>query len=381
MGAGRKLLVPVVAGAAYSAGRRRRRGQEPPVEPYPENSAPAGGGVDTPPDAPPSRGAGAELPSPSAVPGVHAGTPLEIPAGGWKQIVRRALKENKQDNVPLLAAGVAFYAFLALFPGLIAAVTLYGLVADRQQVEKQIDSLSSALPAETAALIGQQLRDIVSTEQSALGLGLVVSLLGALFTASGGVANLMKAINLAYDEEETRGFVKLRLTALLLTFGAVLFLAVAVGLVAVLPVVLDALGLGGGARIAVNVARWAGLVAFMVGALAVIYRYAPDRDNPRFAWVGLGSIVATALWVIGSAGFSLYVSNFGKYSETYGALAGVVVLLLWLFLTSFIVLFGAEINSETEQQTAQDTTQGPPQVMGERGAVKADTVATGSSSG
>jgi membrane protein len=381
MGAGRKLLVPVVAGAAYSAGRRRRRGQEAPVEPYPQIPPPAGSPVDTPPDGPPTQGAGAELPSPSAVPGVDAGTPLEIPPAGWRQIVRRALKENKQDNVPLLAAGVAFYAFLALFPGLIAAVTLYGLVADRQQVEKQIDSLSSALPAETAALIGQQLQDIVSTEQSALGLGLVVSLLGALFTASGGVANLMKAINLAYDEEETRGFVKLRLTALLLTFGAVLFLAVAVGLVAVLPVVLDALGLSGAARIAVNVARWAGLVAFMVAALAVVYRYAPDRDNPRFAWVGLGSSVATALWVIGSAGFSLYVSNFGKYSETYGALAGVVVLLLWLFLTSFIVLFGAEINSETEQQTAKDTTQGPPRVMGERRAVKADTVATGSSSG
>ena len=112
----------------------------------------------------------------------------------------------------------------------------------------------------------------------------------------------------------------------------------------------------------------------LVLALALLYRYAPDRDAPRLTWVGLGSIVATLLWVAGSAGFSLYVSNFGNYGKTYGALAGVVILMLWLFLTSFIILLGAEINSETEQQTARDTTKGPEQPMGERDAVKADTL-------
>jgi membrane protein len=270
---------------------------------------------------------------------------------------------------------VAFFAFLALPPALIALVTLYGLVADPAQVQQQVESLSSSLPQETATLIGDQLKQITSTSSGSLGVGLVVSLLGALFSASGGVQNLMKAINLAYDEQETRGTVKLRATALLLTLGAVVFIVVAVGLVAVLPALLDAIDLGGLGRVLVFLARWVGLVAFVLVALAVLYRYAPDRDNPKMRWVGLGSLAATVLWLIGSAGFSLYVSNFGKYGKTYGALAGVVVLLLWLYLTCYIVLFGAEVNAEAERQTAKDTTQGPEKPMGERRAVAADTVA------
>ncbi len=369
MRAGKKLVVPVVAGLAFTAGRRGRKPREAAVEPYPQGSTPQG-----------EQRQGEQrqgIPSPAAVPGVDADTPLEIPAAGWKQIVKRALKENKDDNVPLLAAGVAFYIFLAIVPALIALVTLYGIFAEPATVRDQINSITNTLPRESAQLIADQMRSLTERPRSALGIGLVVSLLSALFAASGGVANLMKAINLAYDEQETRGFVKLRATALLLTLGGVVFMVVAVGLVAVLPVVLDQLNLGGAGTVLVNIARWLGLVAFMVVALAVLYRYGPDRDNPKFTWVGLGSIVATLLWVIGSAGFSLYVSNFGKYGETYGALAGVVVLLLWLFLTSFIVLFGAEINSETEHQTAKDTTEGPAQPLGERDAVMADTVAGG----
>lgn len=322
---------------------------------------------------------GERVPTPEELPGVDADRPTDIPAAGWKQILRRAYRETQEDNVPLLAAGVAFFAFLSLFPALIAGVSLYGLVADPEQVQAQITSLTSALPQEAATLVTDQVREIAGQSSRALGVGLVVSVLAALFTASGGVANLMKAVNLAYDEPETRGFVKLRATALLLTACAIVFLAVAVGLVAVVPVLLDALGLSGVGRVLVQVLRWGGLVVFVLVALAVVYRYAPDRDNPRLRWVGLGSVVATVLWLLGSAAFSLYVSTFGSYSETYGTLAGVAVLLLWLFLTSFVVLLGAEINSELEQQTAEDTTQGPELPRGERRAVKADTVASPSS--
>jgi membrane protein len=308
------------------------------------------------------------------VPGGGADSPTEIPAEGWKQVLQRTKQQIKEDNIPLLAAGVAFYAFIALFPALIAAVTMYGLIADPAEVEEQIDALSGQLPDDAASLIGSQLRDIAGSSSSALGWGLLLSLGGALFAASGGVQNLVKAVNIAYDEEETRGFLKLRGLSLLLTLGAVVFVVVAVGLVAVLPVVLDAAGLGTVGRIAAQIARWVGLVAFVMAALAIVYRFAPDRDDPKFRWVGLGSIVATVLWIIGSVGFSLYVNNFGSYGKTYGALAGVVVLLLWLWLTSLIVLVGAEINSETEQQTMKDTTQGPPKPMGERRAVKADSM-------
>lgn len=313
-------------------------------------------------------------PPPSQVPGGEADSPTQIPAQGWKQVLLRTKDQIKEDNVPLLAAGVAFYAFIALFPALIAAVTVYGLVADPEQVEEQISSFGDALPTEAATLLNEQLTSIAGSSSSALGWGLLLSLGGALFAASGGMQNLIKAVNIAYDEEETRGFVKLRALALALTLGAIVFIVVSIGLVAVVPVVLDAAGLGAAGRIAAQVARWAGLVVFVLVALGVIYRFAPDRDDPKFRWVGLGSGVATLLWILGSAAFSLYVSNFGKYSETYGALAGVVILLLWLWLTCLIILVGAEINSETEQQTAKDTTQGPEKPMGERRAVKADSL-------
>ncbi|NHC47661.1 YihY/virulence factor BrkB family protein [Motilibacter aurantiacus] len=308
-------------------------------------------------------------------PGADAEKPTDIPAAGWKQIVKRAWAETKEDNVPLMAAGVAFYAFLAIFPALIAAISIYGLVADPSQVQQQVEDLASGLPEESRTLISEQLSSIAGTSGGALSVGLAVSILGALWSASGGMGNLIKAVNLAYDEKETRGFVKLRALSLALTLGAIVFVLVAVALIAVVPGVLESVGLGAVATVGVQAIRWVGLVLAVMVALAIVYRYAPDRDNPKFAWASLGAVVAGILWIVGSVGFSFYASNFGSYSKTYGALAGVIILLMWLFLTSFIVLFGAEINAETERQTAKDTTQGPEKPMGERRATAADTVA------
>ncbi|MEJ7705702.1 MAG: YihY/virulence factor BrkB family protein [Geodermatophilaceae bacterium] len=187
----------------------------------------------------------------------------------------------------------------------------------------------------------------------------------------------MNAVNVCYDEDETRGFLRLRGLALLLTVGGILFMALAVGLVAVAPVVLDALNLGTLGTILLQVGRWVLLVLLVVVGLAVVYRIAPDRDAPKFRWVSVGAVVATVIWVIASVGFSLYVSNFSSYGKTYGALAGVIVLLLWFFISAYIVLLGAEINAETEQQTAEDTTRGPERPMGQRDAVKADSLPGG----
>ncbi|HZB50945.1 MAG TPA: YihY/virulence factor BrkB family protein [Mycobacteriales bacterium] len=378
MRAGRLALAAVAAGVGYAVGRRRRGGPtaDPTTVPATVPATGPGAVPATLPGADPGADRGRPIPDAEEVPGIGAETPAGIPAAGWRQVVRRAWRETRADGIPLLAAGVAFFGFLALFPALIAAVALYGLVADPAQVEEQVRSLSEALPAESATLIGDQLRDITSTSDRALGLGLLVSVLGALFTASGGVANLIKATNLAYDEQETRGFARLRALALLLTLGSVVFIVVAVGLVAVLPVALDQIGLGAAGEVAVGVLRWLGLVVFMTGALAVLYRIAPDRADARFSWVTLGAAVATVLWLLGSVGFSVYVGNFGSYGETYGALAGVVVLMLWLFLTAFVVLLGAEINAEAEQQTVRDSTVGPPKPLGSRNAVKADSIPT-----
>ena len=309
---------------------------------------------------------------------MEAEDPGDIPKGGWLQIVKRAWGESKKDQVPLLAAGVAFFSFLSLFPAMIAAVMVYGLVADPKTVAEQTEAITDAMPDDAASLVTGQLETIASSPQQGLGFGLVVALALALWSAAGGVGNVLTAINIAYDEEETRGFVKRKALALGLTFGAILFVAAAIGLVAVAPVLLQAVVPSGASYWLLQIARWVLLVVIVSVVLAVLYRVAPDRDAPQFQWVSVGAVVATVIWLIASFGFSLYVNNFGSYGKTYGALAGVVVLLLWLWITNFVVLLGAEINSESEKQTVKDTTVGEPRPMGERDAVKAD-VAPGES--
>ena len=310
-----------------------------------------------------------------ARPGEQAAVPTQIPARGWLQVTKRAFKESSTDNVGILAGGVAYFGFLSIFPALIAGISLYGLVADPATIAQQGADVVAALPQEAQPLIRDQLTSIASTSERALGFSLIISIVLALWTASGGTGNLMTAINIAYDEDETRGFVKRRGTALLLTFGAIIFVLLTLALVAVVPAVLDALRLGTFINVVVQVIRWALLVVLVVIALAIVYRVAPDRDAPQFKWTSVGALVATGLWVLGSVAFSLYVNNFGSYNKTYGTLAGVVILLLWLYLTSYIVLLGAEINAESEKQTEKDTTTGPPVPMGERRAEAADTLA------
>ncbi len=308
-----------------------------------------------------------------SVPGAHAEKPTEIPRSGWVQVVKRAWKEAKADQVPLLAAGVAFYSFMALFPTLIASVLIYGLVRDPEDVRRQIQDLSDTLPSDAASLLTTQLEALTSTSSGTLGVGLLISIALALWSASGGVGNLMTAINVAYDEEETRGFVKRKALAVGLTLAAILFVGATVTLVAVAPALLDNLVDSAPLRWAFEGLRWIGLLAAMAIALAVLYKVGPDRDAPKVRWVSVGSMVATVVWLVASLGFSLYVDNFGSYNKTYGAMAGVVVLLLWLWLTMYVVLLGAEINAEAEQQTAEDSTVGPERPMGRRGAVKADS--------
>ena len=306
-------------------------------------------------------------------PGAKAHKPTGIPLAGWKQVAKRVWSEQQLDQVPLLAAGVAFWGFISLFPGMIAAIAIYGLLADPATVTKQTDVITDALPRDAASLVVDQMEALSSQSADALNLSLLLSVLLALWTTSTAVSNLMSAINIAYDEEETRSFVRRRLVAIMLAVGAVVFVVISVGLIAVAPLLLDLLIPEGATRVLLQIGRWVGLVLAVMAGLAILYKLAPDRNDPRLAWVSVGSVVATAVWLVASLGFSVYVDNFGRYSRTYGALAGVAVLMLWMWITALIVLIGAEINAEAEQQTIQDTTVGEPQPMGERNAVKADT--------
>jgi membrane protein len=307
------------------------------------------------------------------LPGSEAERPQQIPARGWWQVIRRAWKEAKSDNVPLLAGGVAFFGFLALFPALIAAASVYGIAASPKGIATQIDKLGSSVPSDVRGLLTGRLDELANSSNSALTIGLAISIAVAIWSASGGAMNLIKAINVAYDEDETRGFFKLRGTALALTFGGIVFFLLTIALIAVAPPVLQSLHLGIVGTVIAQVVRWALLLLLVIGGLAIAYRVAPDRDSPKMRWASPGAIVATVLWLAGSVAFSFYVSKFGSYNKTYGALAAVAVLMLWLYLTAYAVLLGAEINAEAEHQTARDTTVGPERPMGERDAYVADT--------
>jgi membrane protein len=305
--------------------------------------------------------------------GRDADAPREVPKRGWVDITKRVVTEMKDDHVPVVAAGCAFYAWVALIPALIALITIYGLVASPQQVTDQINELTSTLSRSTAEVIRQPITAATSSADRALSIGLIASLAGVLWSASGGMDGLIKGINIAYDEPP-RSFPKRRGLAILLTFGAIAFVVLAIGLVAVVPVVLEQVGLEPAAAIVGQVASFVLLSVLWMFGLAVLYKIAPNRQNPKLRWVSWGAVIATILWIAGSVGFSIFVQNFGNYNQTYGALGGVVILNLWLLLTTFAVLLGAEINSEMEHQTRKDTTTGPPRPMGERDAVKADHV-------
>jgi membrane protein len=306
--------------------------------------------------------------------GRSAESPTEIPAGGWVDIAKRTGAQVKQDNLSIVAAGVAFYVFLALVPALIAVISVYGLVADPVDVQRQLDSALSAVPTEAADLVRTQVTAITEQGRTSIGLALAVSVVVALLGASKGMQALVTALNIAYDEDETRRFFRLKGLVLLLTLGMAVAAVLGVGAMVVIGNVAARLGTAG--ELALTVLRWPLLAVVIILGLAVLYRYAPDRDAPSWRWVTPGAVVATVLWLVGSIAFSIYVGNFGSYNETYGSLGAVVVLLLWLLLTAYAIVLGAELDGEAERQTVKDSTSGPAQPLGQRRAYAADTVAS-----
>lgn len=284
-----------------------------------------------------------------------------------KTTILTAWKHASAHQAPLLAAGVAFYTFLSLFPALIAAVMTYGLVASPETVQRQSADLADALPADAASVITGQLDALVSTSNGSLGLGLVIALGLAIYSASGGVGNLVTAINAMYGIRDRRNFVQKKLLALGLTAGAIAFVIVVLGLVAAAPAVFDAIDIVPGVRVLLELARWAILIGAIVMAIGVLFRIAPDRsNNPPLMTKGV--LVASGLWIVVSLGFSVYVDNFGSYGKTYGALAGVVVLLLWLWIGLYALLLGAAIEAVREDIVTVETVQEDAEIADLRGS-------------
>jgi membrane protein len=308
----------------------------------------------------------------SRKPGANADHPLEMSWDAWKQVLLRVKDSIATDNLSVVCAGIAFLGVLAAFPALAALVTLYGLIADRTQLAEHLGILSALMPKDAFDIIKNQLNELVSTDDTKLGFGFVFSVVVALWSASRGAVALMTAMNVAYDEEEKRGFITRNIIALSFTLGAIFVALVGLVVIGGVPVAVDdqeektLLG-----QILLWL-RWIPMAMIVVGSLALLYRYGPSRDDARLQWLTPGAILATVLWILGSVAFGFYVSNFGKYNETFGTLAGAVILLLWFYLTAYVICVGAELNAELERQTEKDTTVGPPKPKGSRGANVAD---------
>lgn len=307
--------------------------------------------------------------------GRAAERPGDIPPRGWLEVLRRVWYEQSQDNISMIAGGVAYSGLFAIFPALAALVSIFGLVANPQTIEAQFGLLQGVLPQEATTLLQGQLTKVASTAGGTLSFGVAGGLLLTLWSASSGVKALMNALNIAYEEPEKRSFVRLSLQALVLTLGAILFVIFAFALVVALPVALGFIGLGSVAETAVSLLRWPLLAASIMLGLAVLYRWGPSRRLAKWRWVSPGAMAATALWLLASIAFSVYVSNFSSYNETYGSVGAVIILLLWFYISSYAVLLGAELNAELERQTARDTTIGDSRPLGRRAAYVADTVA------
>jgi membrane protein len=267
----------------------------------------------------------------------------------WKNVFQYVKESASADNLSIVAPGIAFYLMLGLIPGIAALISIYGLVADPAQVQEHFEGISGGMPDEAAELLSSQMARIAE-DQGTAGLGALIGIAVALWAASQAVSALMQGLNIAYECPEKRGTIKLISVRLALTIVAVLFGLLAIGVIVVLPPVLDALPLPETLASVLSLVRWPLLLLLGIIALAVLYYYGPSRNLHEFRWITWGSAVATLLWVLGSALFSLYVANFADYNETYGALGAVVILLLWLLVTAYVILLGAEIDSALQRE-------------------------------
>lgn len=307
--------------------------------------------------------------------GRRASKPTDVPAKGWKDIIFRVKDAISDDFVSTNAAAMAYYIFLAIVPALTSLVLIYAWIANPSDIQEHFQKISTIIPIEISKMINEQLVAL-STQNSdtSLGLGALGALFFSLWSASKGNNAFMDALNVIYGEKNERGFIKKSFLAIGMTFIGTIMGLLAIGVIVFYPNVIDFFPLPQIIKTVAGVGSWVILLAIFSVYLSFCYRYGPDRKKAKWRWVSWGAAFAAVAWALVSAGFSWYASEFGNFNKTYGSMAAVVVLMMWLYISSFVILIGAEINAETEHQTAKDTTKHPEEPMGERGAYVADTI-------
>ena len=306
--------------------------------------------------------------------GRDAAHPKHIPVVGWLDIAWRIKDRLAENRVSLVAAGVAFYGLLAIFPAIGAMLAVGGLVVDPQRIVAQMTDFQGVVPSEVLTIVRDQATEVATADSTGLGLAALVGLLLSLWSASRGMANLVMGLNLVYNEDEKRGFVVLNAQVLGLTILLIVGFLIGIASVVAVPAILSAVEWPAFGEALASGARWAILVAMTLLGLAVIYKHGPSRSSAEWRWVTPGALIACLLWIVASVGFTFYVANFASYNESFGTLGGVVIMIMWLWISAYVVLLGGEINAEMEAQTRIDTTTGEDKPTGERGADKADTL-------
>ena len=304
--------------------------------------------------------------------GRDATRPSQFRWRDWKAVLLRVNDNIARHNIWLIAAGVAFYAALALFPAIAALVAIYGLVANAGDITQELGTTRRFLPADAYSLIESQVKDLVAADDQKLGLASILALLFALWSARAGVYGMVAGINVAYSEQDNRSILGSILLTLALTAALMVVIMAAILAIVVVPAALQLIDLDTYSAWIASVVRWPIFILTLMLAIGVLYRYGPDRREARVQWISWGSVIATAVWLLSSLLFSWYVSNFGNYNATYGSLGAIAGLLMWFFVGAFIVLLGAELNAELEHQTLRDSTVGEEKPMGQRGAFVAD---------
>lgn len=307
---------------------------------------------------------------------VRPATPLGYSLHDIYVIAKRSLFMLIDVDMSLRCAGVAFFAFLSIFPAMAAVVAVFGLVSDPANLTLRVPEIAGAMPTEVISVLDQQLNNFVERDTS-LGVGLLISLLFALWTGSRGMNALIYAITKAHLERDERGFVASVMNSVFFTTGAFITLGMLILATAIVPIVANLWPFQETAETLILILRWPVIAAVLFAAVFILLKFAPYRRSPKAAWVMPGVLVSTSLWIVGSWALSAYVENFGRYDVTFGSIAAAAVLMLWLYFTAMVLVLGACLNAQLEWHTMKDTTIGPDRPMGEREAYVADTVPEG----